>query len=209
MAICDVSPPSWFPTYEQQYGCGPQGDEAGDVTQARGWLRTAGVTIRTAAWTQLVACGFRPLMASRSEDIELGLALMLAGWRIWYDPRLAIEHHVAVDRLNWAHLRRTWRGIGEASAFLEAYRFWGPGRGIRSAWQGKAAATFVRVMMLAMKRPQLLLGKPLEGDDVAIRWEATLGHLQVLLKRGRQRSQAFAEVASLRRALQCTSVAKI
>jgi hypothetical protein len=144
-------------------------------------------------------------MISRSEDIELGLALRLAGWRIWYDPGLAIEHHVAVDRLNWAHLRRTWRGIGEASAFLEAYRFWGPGRGIRSAWQGKAAATLVRAAVLAIRRPQLLLGQSLDGDDVAIRWEATLGRLQALLKRGSQRREAFAKVASLRGALQAAA----
>jgi len=56
----------------------------------------------------LVDNGFAPWLKGREggslgagEDTELCLALLLAGWRAHYDPRLSSAHGMPADRLEW------------------------------------------------------------------------------------------------------------
>ena len=52
------------------------------------------------------------------EDEELSLALRLAGWRFWYDPRLRLRQFLTADKLDWRHLRRRARNEGVSSVAL-------------------------------------------------------------------------------------------
>lgn len=127
-AVSERSLPTWFARYADSYAVGQQALGSGDVTTTRGYLWGAGLTIRKSAWEELHAAGFSPLLPGRSgallsagEDHEICLALRLAGWRLWYDERLQLQHYLPPQRLEWNYLRRLHRGFGASFVVLSIY----------------------------------------------------------------------------------------
>ena len=55
----ESAPPTWWDEFAGCFAVGDQWLDEGDVTQTKGWLYGAGLTIRKSAWTQLRADGFR------------------------------------------------------------------------------------------------------------------------------------------------------
>ena len=204
----EVESPSWFPMSGKSYATGPQGPEAGgDITWSRGCLVGAGLTIRKSAWQDLVNQGFHSLLIGcqgtqlkRGEDTELCFALLLAGWRLWYEPRLRLRHCLETERLQWSHLRRLRRGGGAATLGFDPYRFaleessgedcisfwWTVGRQAfknkhKQTWQWQALATLKNLL----QRPHKLLSAliyPMEGDPDVLQIEMKIGRLLELLK---------------------------
>ncbi len=78
----------------------------------------AGLVIRKQAWVEhvpksLVLRG--PVgsgLAAKGEDIEALMYLKKAGWEIWFNPAMQIEHYIPKERLERAYLLRFFRGIG-------------------------------------------------------------------------------------------------
>lgn len=125
----DVPLPEWFARYQQCYAIGPQADAAGPIGWERGYVWGAGLIVRRNGLRELFAAGFEPQLSGRSgaglsagDDGELCLALMLAGWKLWYEPRLRLKHYLPVHRLEWRYLKRMWAGFGRASVVLDIYR---------------------------------------------------------------------------------------
>jgi glycosyltransferase involved in cell wall biosynthesis len=119
--------PPWFAANAQSYAVGAQGDP-GDVTVWPGNLWGAGLAVRRPAWQALCAAGFAPILVGRhgpamtaGEDTELCFALVAAGWRLWFEPRLRFRHALAPARLEWTYLRRAHRGYGVTSATMDHY----------------------------------------------------------------------------------------
>lgn len=132
--LCEVEPPGWFTYFKRDYAAGPQGDihtgkiSLGDITWKRGYVWGAGMIVRKSAWEKLLADGFRTSMSCRkgSElssggDSEMCYALVLAGWKVWYDERLKLKHCMPAGRLDWNYLVRLFTGFGIASVGLEPY----------------------------------------------------------------------------------------
>ena len=123
--------PWWFELSGKSYAVGTQGPEAGgDITFSKGRLLGAGLTIRKSAWQMLIDKGFNSLLVgckgkalNRGEDTELCFALVLAGWHLWYEPQLELQHFLTADRLNWRYLRKLRRGGGKATLGFDPYRF--------------------------------------------------------------------------------------
>jgi glycosyltransferase involved in cell wall biosynthesis len=120
------TPPPWFAENAVAYAVGEPG-EAGDVT-GRGALWGAGLAVRRAAWLGLRAAGFEPMLVGRrgdrptaGEDTELCVALIAAGWRLWFDPRLRFRHAIEPARLQWAYARRVHYGFGVSSVLMDYY----------------------------------------------------------------------------------------
>ena len=120
--------PSWFSKFQLLYATGEQTREAGYVPTSRGALYGAGLSIRKSAWEGLARHGFEPTLSGRKgaalssgEDTELCYALQLAGWKLWYDPRLTFEHYITAGRLEWAYLLRMNRGSGESRCWVDIY----------------------------------------------------------------------------------------
>lgn len=129
-AVCEVEAPTWFEQHKASYAIGPENIQPGDVTNSPGWLWGAGLTIRKSAWQQLVFKGFFPQLQGRQpgklscgDDSELCFALRLAGWSLWYEPRLRFQHFLQAPRLKWAYLRRLHRAFGAASVSHDPYLF--------------------------------------------------------------------------------------
>lgn len=120
--------PWWFERFQKSFAIGPQDEIAGDITNRRGVLCGAGLTIRKSAVEKLFRRGYRPVLIGRqgtkltaAEDYEMCLALRLDGWRIWYEPQLRLQHAIDKNRMSWTHLRRMIRGMGYSSPFLDPY----------------------------------------------------------------------------------------
>jgi glycosyltransferase involved in cell wall biosynthesis len=129
-AVFETDPPFWFNHFKHQFVVGVQGDTKGDVTDTRGHLWGAGITIRKRAWEELLHLGFQPLLTGRKgnmlisgEDYEICYAFRLAGWRLWYDPELRLRHYMPAIRINWTYLRRLNRGHGITRVGFEPYEF--------------------------------------------------------------------------------------
>ena len=193
-AASDMPLPWWFADYQDAYAIGEQTQQVGDITQTRGFLWGAGLTIRKKAWQQLLDGGFQPLLSDRKGatlascgDYEFCLALRLAKWQLWYDPRLHFCHYVPASRLQWSYLRRLKRGFGASSVGLDPYSFLlnednlSLKTRLMQNWYFRLTLTLVKLLRYPYK---LLLSSSYlwEGDSEIINVEILLGRLSELMK---------------------------
>jgi hypothetical protein len=174
------------------YAVGPATSHSGDVTESIGQLWGAGLSVRKSAWDALVQSGFTSTQVDRKGvdfggggDTELCLALRLAGWRLWLEPRLTLKHFLPTSRLNWAYLRRLHRGSGRATIGADPYHFALRGnRGgldhTRRTWWWQALGAALRIA----RHPLTTLRMGLTGMDgtlTVLRIEEQWGRLGGLL----------------------------
>jgi glycosyltransferase involved in cell wall biosynthesis len=126
-AVSGIAFPQWFSRYCQYYAAA---DHFGSSTMPAFMLNGAGMTIRRDAWREMVRNGFHSQLSDRvgvrlssCGDIEWGLALALAGWKLRLEPRLRLEHHISADRLRWSYLRKLLRAVGESNVVLDGYYY--------------------------------------------------------------------------------------
>lgn len=122
-------PPSWFNNYKYAYAVGEQAEVTGYVPLKRGFLWGAGLSLRKSAIQNLLLNGFAFLSVDRQGkqlsgggDNELCFALVLAGWQLWYDQNLSLQHHINISRLNWQYLLLLHKGFGASYIRLAPYR---------------------------------------------------------------------------------------
>lgn len=196
-AIAESALPAWFNQFQNYYAVGQQADQAGDITDSRGYLWGAGLCLRKRAWQMLTENQFSFRLSDRKGqglsaggDAELCYALRLAGWRLWYEPRLKMQHFLPESRLRWSYLRRVSRGFGAATAGIDAYETavrnepTGAIQTARRSWSWQTLAT-IRYLL---KKPLKLLRAPLspmEGDADVLQIEKLWGRLLELLKNRR------------------------
>ena len=192
--VADEVLPSWFEQFQNCYAVGPQGNDAGDITDTRGYLWGAGLCLRKRAWQVLSEKQFsfslydrRGQELSAGGDAELCYALRLTGWRLWYEPRLKMHHFMTPERLNWAYLRRVSRGFGAATTGFDSYEMAIKGapagftERLRRTWSWQTLATIKALL----RKPLKLLRAPLssmDGDADALRIETLWGRLLDLVK---------------------------
>ena len=193
-AASDEMLPRWFEQFQSYYAVGPQGDKAGDITETRGYLWGAGLCLRKRAWQMLSEKQFsftlydrRGQELSAGGDAELCYALRLTGWRLWYEPRLKINHFMTSERLNWSYLRRVSRGFGAATTGLDSYEIALKGvpfsliERLRRTWSWQMLATIKSLL----RKPLKLVRAPLstmEGDPDVLLIENLWGRLLDLVK---------------------------
>jgi len=129
IASFESNPPPWFDQYEGCYAVGPQGDSTGYVADARGYLWGAGLTVRRAAWDEIIRNGFSFTLSGRygtnlssGEDSEICFALRCYGWRLWYDEKLSYYHELPPGRLTWSYLKKLYQGFGASEVVLGTYK---------------------------------------------------------------------------------------
>jgi hypothetical protein len=186
-AIFEVEPPRWFRKYENNFAVGDWGPVARYITYMEVW--GAGQSLRRTAWEQIQKAGFFLHLISRQgsqlgsgEDTEIAAAISMFGWKLWYDPRLHLRHFMPARRLNWAYLRRLWRGFGQASVVLGWYRSALSGK--PTTWKVRIARGWTwnlfRTIQALVRHRRALLGVR-EGDHDQTQAEAALGRAQTLL----------------------------
>lgn len=187
--VCEVTPPSWFELFAEKYAIGSQGAESGDITDGRGVLWGAGLTVRKSAWLELQDLGFRPILPDRrgqllsaGGDSELCFALRLIGWRLWYDERMLLEHFLPESRLTWSYLRKLHRGFGASYVWLDCYKTvlrWQSNRAESWIKQTRLwrALSVVKALIKAKVQLSLTKGKTTEGNPRVLRIESCIGQL--------------------------------
>ncbi|WP_040666478.1 glycosyltransferase [Nitrolancea hollandica] len=193
-AVFETNPPPWFDRYQEFYAVGPQG-EPGDITWTKGFLWGAGLTIRQSAWRQIVKRGFCSTLTGRQgarlstgEDVEISFALRRAGWRLWFEPRLRLQHFLPQRRLQWTYLRSLNRANGAATVSYDPYTLSSKRNSYifearRSGhWRWQALAT-ARDLALNPRRWLRLAFQNEEGDPAVLWIDWRIGRLLELLQR--------------------------
>jgi glycosyltransferase involved in cell wall biosynthesis len=133
--------PDWFGAAASGYAVGPQAEIEGRISDSRGYLYGAGMVVRCAAWNWISRSGFEPRLVSREgnglnsgEDNEICLMLLLMGWQIHYSPKLVFRHQITARKLDENYCRALYRGFGEATGVLNAYRDFLLGRASTQGW---------------------------------------------------------------------------
>jgi len=182
----------WFEQFSRSYAVGGLASEASDVTWSKGYLFGAGMSIRKRAWEAICRKGFTPLLSDRSGstlasggDGEICKVLRLAGWKLYYDPRLHIKHYMPAMRLQWNYLRKLRRAIGASSIYADCYSFasrpnrFGISKLIRENWLFQLTSTLVdlapygRMVLRAELRNR-------EGNSRALEVDSLIGRLEAL-----------------------------
>ena len=198
--VCERTAPRWLNAYEGWFGVWPNFSQACDVTEAPGGLCGDGMILRKSAWRDLQAKGFQFILTGNrgnvlngGEDEELSLALRLAGWRLWYDPRLRLRQFLTAEKVNWYHLRRRARNAGTSSVAADPYYM--ALRRLGYA-QNSAAKTFVDSLPAQwfwrslwslkdlVRRPLTLIMMPffqLEGSEHVLKTESAVSRTKRLL----------------------------
>src|SRR5258705_11681666 len=190
-AVHDDAAPYWFERFKESYAVGIQGQRAGDITWDRGTLFGAGMTIRKSAFQRMRSQGFhfnntdrKGTKLSSGADGELCYALRLAGWNVWYEPSLKLQHFLPQQRLKWNYIKRLWRGFG-ISIGTDPYFFPATPTGLRGrlrqTWQWQALRALKKIVRQPHKLTLSALGQ-LEGDPDVLTIELNLGRLVTLLQ---------------------------
>jgi glycosyltransferase involved in cell wall biosynthesis len=188
-------PPPWFAEYSHLYAVMPESQQTGNVPHSR-LLWGAGLTLRRSALARLSEFDFESVLVGRTgkqlssgEDTELCLALRMAGWSLWLEPRLHFNHYLPSKRLDWNYLRRLAFGSAFATPAHDALYFVGkpPRRGLlrvartlRELWIWQVFSALGAMLM----RPLSLLScsvSPKDGDPKVIQIEFQKGRFMGLI----------------------------
>lgn len=190
-AVSDVDFPWWFGSFHRSYAVGPQSEEPGDITLNRGVLWSAGMMIRKSAMQALMDNGFRPKLFVRSEDYEMCLALRLAGWKLWYEPKLKLKHHLPSERLDWKYLRHLLRVVGASDLGLKPYYYANSRK--KDNWQW----LFLKTIINLLKNPIKLFVsaiRPCEGDSEVLEIYRSIGLLFALIRMRNKYNMMFEDL---------------
>lgn len=199
---CEIDPPPWFERFQSAYAVGAQG-EPGDVTESRGYLWGAGLTVRYSAWEHLAEKGFEALLPDRQGaanfnsggDSELCFALRLSGWRLRFEPRLRLQHFLLAHRLDWTYLRRLFRGVGASTVGFDPYlQALAGANGRRCGWRREAARVLTRLPLKVGTARRSRLGSA-EGELGVLELESDLGRLSELRRLRGAYDESFRAVA--------------
>lgn len=193
-AVSDVKFPDWFQKFQNSYSSGSQSEIKGDITRTAGAVWGAGMAVRKKALVDLYSKGFTPFLSDRKKesltsggDIELCYALRLAGWKIWYEPSLKLQHFIPQQRLNWNYLRKLSRGFGAQKVSLDPYlkaseKITANGKlNKENRWQFQAFSLIRKLRGYGLKK-LMKFNELNEGDDETLRIEKTIGRLSEILK---------------------------
>jgi GT2 family glycosyltransferase len=169
----EIAPPPWFAQFQAVFAVGPQNDgKSGLLPAKKGYLYGAGSVVRRSGWRKLLAHGFafttsakRGKVLSGAEDVELGDAFQLAGYRLWYDDQLRFRHFMFKERLTWKYLLRMGRSTASSQLTSVVYYFIFRYPGLseqrfrqlyakRIVWLSTQLATRPKSLLKALLRPQ-------------------------------------------------------
>lgn len=127
--VFETDPPESFKQFQRPLAIGEQFGKEGDVTDTRGWLWGAGLTIRHSAWNQIEQMGWQSLLVGRKgsqlssgEDNEICYWLRMLGWRLYYSPDLQLQHYIPQYRTDWNYILRLVRSNGRTALVDSAYK---------------------------------------------------------------------------------------
>lgn len=127
-AVLEGPTPIWFDNFAICYAAAGQAPNSGDLTTTNRFVYGAGSVMRKSAWDKIHKAGFKFLLTGNKgnqltsgEDNELCYALIIAGYKIWYDERLKFKHYIPSQRLSWEYVQKLFRAFAYTAATLQPY----------------------------------------------------------------------------------------
>lgn len=122
--------PQWFEKFKGLYAVDEQSPIEGDITLIKGHLYGAGLVIRKSAFLRSQSRNFRNVLKDRTGnllisggDTELCFALVLSGYKIFYEPNLKFKHYIPSNRLTESYLTKLFISISVSWIFLQPYLY--------------------------------------------------------------------------------------
>lgn len=130
-----IRTPKWFDVFSEKYAVGHQSDKVGYLDGEPYSFWGAGSVFRKSAWLKSKQIGFVPALNpsrgksrdtflngfSGGEDPEMCFAIVLAGYKLWYEPSLIYRHNISSSRLSIKFLLNTSRGVSVAAPYLRVF----------------------------------------------------------------------------------------
>jgi glycosyltransferase involved in cell wall biosynthesis len=111
--VFESTPAPWFQRFEHYYAVGAQNPVSGEVSTSKGFLWGAGAVLNKCAYQRLLRAGFKRFITydhcpdiARGEDVELCLAIRMAGYKIWYDEQLIFRHYINAQKITWEYVTK-------------------------------------------------------------------------------------------------------
>jgi glycosyltransferase involved in cell wall biosynthesis len=121
--------PYWFPTYQGDYAVGVQDIMSGDVT-FRQFVWGAGMVIRKSVLLTFQELNIESQLTGRNgdeilsgDDSEMCYWIIWAGYRLWYDENLILDHFMPQNRLTKTYYEKLKNGHNKAQSVLYIYDF--------------------------------------------------------------------------------------
>ncbi len=131
IAAFEVPIPKELIPFEGALAIHPQQKDEGYLID-RHHLYGAGFVIRKRAYDELFANGFRFFLTGRSgkelfsgEDQELGMAMKMFGYKLYYSDRLKFTHEISKNRLTVEYFAHLYKAFGKSEFVLDQYRYFG------------------------------------------------------------------------------------
>ncbi len=179
--------PPWFDQFAAAYYAILREHELVRIANPIYHLNGAGLTVRKSAWRVLVDGGFRQWRSGQSgnrasygDDLELTMALYMAGWRLAIERGLRLKHYLPAERLRWRYLRRLARDYGVCTVALDVYTAYlepvnsAARARLRKPWPRHSLGR-ARALVLNPRRTWAWLFSSQEGDPRVISAEFTIG----------------------------------
>lgn len=123
-AVFEVKPPAWIEAVNGYMVIGSPVKQPGYFPENSYGVWGAGMIILKKDWVYLRKLGFAALtskMAGKAagEDVELAIALLLMGRKIFYSDKLQYRHFMPIGRIKWESLKKNF----DAFAYTDYYFF--------------------------------------------------------------------------------------
>lgn len=123
-AVSDRPLPAWFDLVAGQLAVRDLGNEAfrlqGDAPCGAGMALRRAPLEKAFSWPLLLV-DRQGAKLSSGGDTELCRRIELAGWELWYEPAMTLEHHLEGRRFEIEYLERLNEGFGQARPFMDLY----------------------------------------------------------------------------------------
>jgi glycosyltransferase involved in cell wall biosynthesis len=120
--------PKWFDRYQVTYAVGPQHHEEADISYIKAYVYGAGSVVRKELLLLLDKIGFKHVLTDRigkkmvsGGDNEIGYAMVLLGYKVYYSPRLKFEHYIPQGRLTKEYLLKIYIAQVLTTPVVKAY----------------------------------------------------------------------------------------
>lgn len=126
-----ISPPDWYLQHIKVLAAGYQGDMTGDITEKKGFAWGAGMVVRNRLLKQLFNAGFGFTKITKdnklmpfADDTELSYMMRLAGYKIFYNEKMHLEHEVPEFKVTEKYLIEISYAQGFSSVILDPFFYY-------------------------------------------------------------------------------------
>ncbi|HEU4496896.1 MAG TPA: glycosyltransferase [Flavobacterium sp.] len=125
----DAALPDWFDSHSLAYAVGKQHKADADISKIKGYVYGAGCIIKKSLILELSRIGFKNVLTDRLKrnsitgggDNELGYAVVILGYKVFYSENLKFKHFISKNRLTRKYLTKFKKGSIYTSTAVKTY----------------------------------------------------------------------------------------